>query len=400
MKKILLLLLVAGLVSKVAGQELPPDSVSSKRKSWTDAFSIRGYVQTRYNRLLETNGQLRCEQCDRSWGRNGGFFLRRARIILSGEVGPRVSFYFQPDFASSVSGGGGLNYGQLRDAYVDVALDAERAFRFRIGQSKLPYGFENMQSSSNRLPLDRADATNSAAVNERDIGLTFYYAPKAVRTLYRKLSQTGNKGSGDYGVFALGVYNGQGTNLTEQNDRPHVVGRLTYPLRVGEQVIEPGVQAYTGRYVVASRSAGVKGAPRFEYLDQRAAATFVLHPQPFGIQAEYNVGRGPEFNPQTEAIELRRLHGGYATLSYRWRLGGQQLFPFVRGQYYAGGKKFELDARRYRMRELEIGAEWQASANFELVVQYTVSRRRFEDFALPSNRQAGALLRVQAQLNY
>ena len=27
------------------------------------SFSIRGYVQTRYNRLLETNPNLDCEQC-------------------------------------------------------------------------------------------------------------------------------------------------------------------------------------------------------------------------------------------------------------------------------------------------------------------------------------------------
>ena len=44
-------------------------------KKWYESISIRGYAQFRYNRLLETNSKLGCEQCDRSWGNNGGFFF-------------------------------------------------------------------------------------------------------------------------------------------------------------------------------------------------------------------------------------------------------------------------------------------------------------------------------------
>jgi hypothetical protein len=74
-----------------------------KKSAWYETFSIRGYVQARYNRLLETNGQLKCEQCDRSWGNEGGFFLRRVRVILFGQVNKNVYFYIQPDLASAVS---------------------------------------------------------------------------------------------------------------------------------------------------------------------------------------------------------------------------------------------------------------------------------------------------------
>ena len=31
---------------------------------WYDNISMRGYVQVRYNRLFETNPDLKCEQCD------------------------------------------------------------------------------------------------------------------------------------------------------------------------------------------------------------------------------------------------------------------------------------------------------------------------------------------------
>jgi hypothetical protein len=154
------------------------DSVQRKEvqvapdKKWFDTFSIRGYSQVRYNRLLETNEDLGCEQCDRSWGGDGGFFIRRMRVIIYGQIGKRAYVYVQPDFASSPSSDK-LHFGQLHDAYFDIGIDDDNEFRFRIGQSKVPYGFENMQSSQNRLPLDRNDAMNSAVSNERDLGVFF-----------------------------------------------------------------------------------------------------------------------------------------------------------------------------------------------------------------------------------
>lgn len=371
------------------------------KKQWFESFSIRGYSQVRYNRLLETNSKLKNEQGDRSWGENGGFFIRRMRIIFSGQVNERVYFYVQPDFASSASSTG-LHFGQLRDAYFDVGIDSKNEYRVRIGQSKVPFGFENMQSSQNRLPLDRHDALNSAVANERDLGVFFYWAPSAVRKLYSSLVNDGLKGSGDYGVFGVGAYNGQTANKPEQNNDPHVVARLTYPFKIKNQIVEMGLQGYTGNYVVTSDqlTAGVKINANKSYLDQRVAASFILYPKPFGIQAEYNIGKGPEYNKNTDSIEVRNLHGGYITASYKKDFGNQTIIPFTRYHYYQGGKKHELDARSYEVNELEIGMEWQPNKNFELVAMYTISERRFEDHKLSNNFQTGNLLRLQAQLNF
>lgn len=384
-----------------AAPAMPAKTANEPEKKWFESISIRGYVQARYNRLFETNAKLKCEQCDRSWGEGGGFFLRRVRLILFGQISKRVYFYLQPDFASSASSSN-LHFLQIRDAYFDVGLDDKNEFRFRIGQSKVPYGFENMQSSQNRLPLDRADALNSAVANERDLGVFFYWAPDRTRKLFSSLVRDGYKGSGDYGVFALGVYNGQIANKPELNNRPHVVARLSYPLEVGKQVIEPGIQAYKGKYVIATDmiSKGTKTLADRNYTDERVAATVNLYPKPFGILAEYNVGRGPQFNKANDSIEVKTLHGGFLTASYRTEWRQQVIIPFVRGQYYVGGKKHELDARSYDVKELELGVEWQIFKQFELVAMYTFSDRRFEDYVLRDNRQTGSLLRLQAQLNF
>lgn len=392
------------LISFAAKAQTPPakDSTKVASKKWSESFTIRGYAQARYNRLLETNPNLECEQCDRSWGANNGFFLRRVRIIFSGQINERVYFYIQPDFASSVSSTS-LNFGQLRDAYFDIGIDKKNEFRFRVGQSKIPFGFENMQSSQNRIPLDRNDGLNSALSNERDLGAFFYWAPESTRSLFSSLVRDGLKGSGDYGVFGFGFFNGQTANRPELNDNRHVVARLSYPFRLGSQIIETGIQGYSGYYVLGSYqlSPEIKTNTDRNYLDQRAAASFVLYPQPFGIQAEYNVGRGPEFNNITDSVELQKLHGGYITLSYVHQFSNRQvLIPFTRAQYYDGGKKHETDARSHTVKELEIGVEWQPFPQFELVAMYTMSSRRFEDYVNQNNIQSGSLLRLQAQVNF
>lgn len=329
-----------------------------KSAKWYESISIKGYSQIRYNRLLETNPNLNCEQCDRSWGENGGFFMRRMRVIFFGQIGPKVYFYVQPDFASSPASDR-LHFGQLRDAYFDIGLDDDNEFRLRIGQSKVPYGFENMRSSQNRIPLDRNDALNSAVANERDIGVFFYWAPKEKRKLFSSLVNEGLKGSGDYGMFAFGLYNGQTANSPELNNKLHVVTRFSYPMLLGKQILEMGIQAYKGQFVIprSNLSAGVKYKPDLNYTDERLATSVILYPKPFGIQAEYNLGRGPAFNKQTDSIEVQSLNGGYITLSYLKKFSKQTLIPFVRFQQYNGGKKHERDARAYNVRELEIGAE-------------------------------------------
>lgn len=372
---------------------------ANSTKKWFESINIRGYAQVRYNGLLQTNEDLECEQCDKSWGGENGFFFRRVRLIIYGQVNPRVYFYIQPDFASAPVSTN-LNFAQLRDAYFDVGIDKENQFRFRIGQSKVPFGFENLQSSQNRLPLDRADAMNSAVSNERDLGVFFYYAPKKIRQRYSSLVSEGLKGSGDYGVFGLGIYNGQTANKPELNTNRHVVARISYPFAIKNQIIEPGIQAYKGVYTLSTLSSGVKSNIDKSYLDERIGATFVLYPKPFGILAEYNVGTGPEFDKLSDSITNQRLSGGFITASYKIDFKSQILIPFVRYQKYDGGKKHELDARSYKVEELEIGAEWQPNKNFELVVMYTMSSRRFEDYVKQNNYQRGNLIRIQAQVNF
>jgi len=371
-----------------------------KKKAWYEVINLRGYTQIRYNRLLETNPKLKCDQCDKSWGDKQGFLIRRARLIFSGNIGDHLFIYIQPDLASAPSSTT-LHFAQLRDAYFDYSIDKKKEFRLRFGQSKIPYGFENLQSSQNRMPLDRNDALNSALPNERDLGAMFYYAPAKIRERFKMLVDEGLKGSGDYGVLGFGVYNGQTANKPELNNDLHVVARLSYPFQIGGQIIEPGVQAYSGKFTIAKDqiTSGLKTNKDATYDDQRVAASFVLYPKPFGILAEYNIGRGPRFTPTNDSITTAELSGGMVTLSYLQKIGKQTLIPFVRAQQYSGGKKLETDARYHFVTEYEFGAEWQIFKYMELVAMYTMSERNTLDMT-GANDQKGNLLRLQLQFNF
>jgi hypothetical protein len=294
---------------------------------WYERIQLRGYAQFRYNRLFESNRDLKCKQCDRSIGDKQGFFMRRARLIFSGNLNDRLFFYLQPDFATADSGGK-QNYGQLRDLYFDYALESSKQLRVRGGISKVPYGFENMQSSSNRSALDRNDGINSAVPNERDIGVYLMWNSAEGKEILRDVLKNNLKGSGDYGMIAFGAYNGQTLNSEESNNGLHTVLRLALPYKTSSgQFYEASVQGYTGNFIIAGE----------EYLDQRQAVSFVMFPQPFGIMTEWNTGLGPEYNPTTAQLESDELSGGYVQAMYQFYIGAHRLYPYVRWQTYDGG---------------------------------------------------------------
>ncbi|TNJ47100.1 porin [Tamlana fucoidanivorans] len=406
-KSLLKILVTFLFISISNGQEI--------KVKWYDKITLGGYMQARNNDLYKTNPNMENPQGDRTYGGYSGFSLRRMRLKVSGQVHKRVYFYFQADFASD-----GKNLGQLRDAYFDYFIDEAGAFKLRGGQSKIPFGFENLQSSQNRIGLDRNDPLNSAVKDERDLNIGIHWAPVEKRALLKEIVNKGFKGTGDYGMAYIMMYNGQKANTLIPNvDKlNHIAFRFTYPIKLPSgQFIEAAVQGYTGKYVTTEVNDAVKlrddngnttdiDAVNQQFRDQRLAVSFLYYPQPFGVQLEYNFGQGPEYKydptnvPSPHSIGVESLHGGYIQLMYMKRIKQQILTPFTRFMYYDGGKKFEQDARSYEVKELEIGAEWQINKAIEFTANYTIANRRYEDSFKPINREKGQLIRLQLQINY
>lgn len=377
-------------------------------KRWYDRIRIRGYTQLRLNEIIAGDrtapaGVARLRSVhDSGIGDDTGFTFRRIRLILQGDLGDRVSFYLQPDFATAVTGQsvGERREGflQLRDAYFDAFLDKDKRFRLRFGQSKVPFGWENMQSSSNRLTLDRSDAINSGVPSERDIGVVAYYTPAAVDDIWERLTEDGQKLFGNYGAFGIGIYNGQGINREEANDAVMAVALATWPFEIGGgRVLEVGGSAYTNRVQPEVRTGGVSPVA---FADDRIGLHAILYPQPFGFQAEWNWGRGPEYDPVLRGITTKALHGGYVQGTARVRHSPVGPFmPYVRWQTYRGGWKAAVNAPRLETDEVELGIEFQPVPALEWTIAYARMERAEAD-ERRLGRAEGDVFRTQLQLNY
>ena len=370
-------------------------------------MTLRGYTQMRYNAFLSGDdsapaGQSRLRSVhDSGISDRGGFSLRRVRLVIQGDVSDRVSLYLQPDFATAVNNQAGgerrEGFAQLRDAYADIFLDKAKTFRLRFGQSKVPYGWENMQSSSNRLTLDRSDAINSAVPGERDLGVIAYYTPPSVQKIWDDLADDGQKLFGNYGAFGIGVFNGQGINKTEQNRGLMKVALATWPFEIGDQVVEFGGSAMMNDVQPELRSGGVSPVT---YKDNRVGLHAMLYPKPFGIQAEWNWGKGPEYDVATQSIQTKNLQGGYVQAMMRLPKGGLgSLMPYGRWQHYRGGWKAGTNAPRLETDEFELGLEWQPWKALEITMAYARMKRAEAD-ERRSGRAEGNLIRTQVQWNY
>lgn len=376
---------------------------SDGKAKWYDKLSIRGYGQVRYTTLFnEDNTPNLTVPNDRSVTEPETLILRRGRVILSGDVTSHLFMYAQADFAGST--GAPDQSVQMRDFYADIAVDADKESRFRVGTSKVPYGWVNLQSSQNRGPIERPDALNSGVEGERDLGVYYYWAPKETRALLADLVRSGRKGSGDYGVFGIGAYMGQGLNRGDQNGDVHWIARLSYPFELeNKQVVEFGVYGYTGDFVVSTAAIGgaTPAADATGVDDERIGVTFVYYPQPFGLEAEWTWGRGPQLSDDRTQIVAEYLQGGYIQASWLSRDDRGSTYPFLRWNLFDGARKFARNAPRHEVSELDLGLEWCPVPEVELTAMYTHTFWRNDTTTAPFGDARGDdRLTLQVQVNF
>lgn len=399
-----------------------PRTVETIKDSWFEKMSIRGYVQSRYTHVFEGDEAARksfSNPSDPTLQRRDQLVLRRGRMIFSGDMHDHLYLYAQIDYQAGVGGSYSetANSGlQTRDLYGDISLDHDKEHRIRLGISKVPYGFVNLQSSQNRLSMERPEALNSAVEGERDLGVYYMWADKVARARFKELVATGLKGSGDYGVFTVGAYNGQGLNRYDSNRNPHVVARLAYPFKLESgQFFELGLSGYHGQFVPGG-STDANSTPKRQvkhFDDTRAAANFVWYPQPFGLEAEWTVGRGPETSVwyaangtgtnSSRGITTQNLQGGYVTASYKMDTSSGVVMPFSRWSYFDGARKFVAGAPTQKVNELDFGVEYQPWPAFEVALIYTRAIERSSTNATTSTNyltKGNDRISIQGQFNY
>ena len=400
-------------------------SKGEKSKGWWEKLSLGGYAQVRYGVVTDAGDGAPPQLLgDRGIGDVDSFTLRRARLKIQGDVAPHLGIYIQPDFGVAPPGGSestATYFAQIRDWYGDIYVDDDKVHRFRVGQSKIPYGFENMQSSSNRAPMDRSDPINiSVAPNERDLGVIYYWTPTDKQEMFHDLQNARYKGSGNFGVVGLGIFNGQGGSLLDLNSVPHAVARVTWPWEIwAGQVCEVSVQGLCGELVVDGTKirplgTGPETIPAGTYQnggadgiwEKRLAGTFVWYPMDLGFQSEWHVGEAPGLSDDQTRVLSRAFYGGYAMAMYAIETEQHGTWiPYCRWSQLHGGYSTQKNAPYGNSFELSSGIEWQAFKELELSLEYSLVDRVNtqainQPGALSYQYFDGSVLRLQCQLNY
>lgn len=378
------------------GPESEKTDSAKEEKKWYDKIKIGGYTQFRQSAGFSGDLENLSSPGDKSIEEDTNYFIRRARLVFSGDITDHLKLYMQSEFAS-----GDIS---VRDMYGDIYFDKKKEFRIRPGLSKIPNSFELLQSSRDRVAFERADALSTGVRNERDTGIFFYWTPEHIQKRFSFLRK-GLKGSGDYGVFGFGAYKGQGINESDENDNMHVAARLTYPFQFSNgQIFEAGVYGYTGKFVptvVANSGAGILNAPAFNkkgYRDARIGLHAILYPQPFGLQAEWNWGKSPQLSDDRTQIESGKINGGYVQAMYKYDNAWGSWIPYFKWQKYDGAEKFANNSPFVHLREIETGVEWQIRPEIELVVAYShMDRTNVKNLIQVKDAN---LMRFQLQWNY
>jgi hypothetical protein len=362
---------------------------------WYERLRMYGFIEIRYNRLGQPKGDL-ISWLDGSVGKRlgddeqfdaaepGGLVLRRARLVVAGQISDRVSIYLQPDFASEVDGElGGFS---LRDAWGQYAFDSQKEWRLRVGLQRVPCSFDSWQSSRQRVAIDRADATASCMPNNRDLAISLQYTPQIAQYRWKQMVDY-LYGAGDYGMINFTVFNGQGANQPERNSNKHFGLRLAYPFEFwGGRLFEAGLNAMTGQYSVdmgdpSNTSIKMfsltedKTFERRNFDDRRVNAYVYFPPQPFGFLAEYVRGEGPE-RGEDGIVREKSFSGGYVQLQYLWKYSDIGTATFYGGwQKYNGGLKFATGAPDVKSQAWEFGVAWMPDPQWEVTLAYAFTKR-------------------------
>jgi len=213
------LTLAAGSAAAQSSQQAPPpleapQPAQAKPDTPADAAPPAVVVKTAGGEVsLKLGGliQAQFDEGDRGDARftNGDnrFYLRRARLNVTGSFLEQFDFRLEMDLAGSLGNTSGYR-AQLTDGYINWSRYA--AANVRAGQFKTPFGFEQLYADPRLLTIERSLANDRLTLN-RQIGVQL-----GGDLLDKRLS------------YAVGTFNGNGVNTNaNDNNKLDAVGRLS-----------------------------------------------------------------------------------------------------------------------------------------------------------------------------
>lgn len=340
MKRIILLaLLTTGFVMSTQAQDKEKKKTLIELPQWVKDIKISGY------------GMLQYQGMDKEGGKENSFNLRLARISLDGKIS---------DFAWKVQMQINGNTSTLGSSPRLVDLWAEWQkydfFRVKAGQFKRSFSFENpmhpikqgfMSYSQNINKLvGFSDRTGEQASNGRDIGVQ-------IQGDFLKNSQGRNLLH-----YQIGVFNGEGINKKDQDNRKDIIGGIWFMPIKGMRI---GAFGWTGNRVI-------------NYTVDGASVSRSVPKNRYALSAEYVTDQDWTF--RTEYIHSQGYGSNLSTGDKADGYYALCIAPIIK-------KKLHVKARYdiYRDRKewgssktfYEIGADYLFTKNLQLNIEYAWS---------------------------
>lgn len=233
---------------------------------------VSGYIQSRYEAAQDAKDTA-----------SGGdsknkFYVRRARAKVTASVGDKTQGVLEFDAAGSST--------VTKSAYIEYDLKGDPALggSFTLGQMLWPFGYELVQSSSDRETPEYSKIVASLFPGEYDRGVKYSSA------------------TGERLTYELGLFNGDGykADVNDHDQRKDLVGRIRYALT---DKFDLGVSGYSGKQAVGA-------AAPFSMKDRtRYGVDFQYYLPETTIKGEYIQGK------TLVGSSLNNVNGWYAQIA-------------------------------------------------------------------------------------
>ena len=260
--------------------------------------------------------------------------MRRVRLAVDGNITKNITYKVQGDF---------INSPILVDAYIKFKVCNE--FAIQVGQFKTPFTLESPINPVNLEIFDYGETVKSLSGYDdvsgtgkvgRDIGVMLTGDLFNVEVNEKQFSILN---------YSIGVFNGNGANIIDNNNFKDIVGRLEF---------HPWVKALTltGSYYYG------KHFNEIDLTRRRYSFGVQYHDNNLVVRAEYvdgTTGKAVEsINEELETVFTENLfysNGYYAVAGFWFHFGSeehpQRLMPVLRYEHFTKDKALSPNGTNY-----------------------------------------------------
>ncbi len=284
-----------------------PKRERKEPKGGLEMPKISGFVQGMFQANLTEEGKLMEDD------KASTFRMRRVRLSASGNLSKTVSYKIQGDFTRSP---------MLVDAF--VKYQPCREFGIQVGQFKTPFTLESPINPVNLEIFDYGEAVQQLVGYKdvcgvgalgRDLGVM------ATGSLFPVMGEEGY----EYSIvdYSIGVFNGNGANNLDNNNRKDIVGRLE--VHPGLKNLTLSGSYYYGKYYKDEENNGIRN---------RWTAGAQYNDGKLVLRGEYISGETGYVTDIPEDLGYFNSNGYYAQAGYYFKAGEQKIMPVLRYEHF------------------------------------------------------------------